>query len=68
MNQEDLEEFFKENHKHFWLLTLYDTHKKLFFEFLKEKNTSKEQIKEMIKLSKEFKRIYPEKFFELSKE
>jgi len=68
MDKEELEEFFEENHKLLWLFTLYHTHRKLFLDFLKEKNTPKDKIDEFIKLSKEFKNLYPEKFLELSQE
>ena len=68
MNQEELEEFFEENHKLLWLLTLYHTHEKLFSDFLKEKDTPLTDIEKMISLSKDFRRIFPAKFLELSKE
>jgi len=68
MNKEEKEEYFKENHKLLWFFTLYHTNKDIFDEFVKEKNMSKEQIKEIIRLSIEFKSIFPEKFDELSKE
>jgi len=62
MNKEEQEEYFRENHKTLWVLTLYDTNINLFFEFVKEKNYPEEQIKEMIRLSKEFKKYILQNF------
>lgn len=68
MDNQELEEFFEENHKLLWLFTLYHTYEKIFLNFLREKNTPEEKINEIIILSKEFKNLYPAKFLELSKE
>ena len=61
-----LEQFFEENHNIFWLFTAYHTTSNLFFDFLKD--TPLIDIKKMITLSKDFRRLYPKKFLELSKE
>ena len=62
----ELKRFFTENGKILWLFTLYHTNNELFFDFLQDKPLT--DIEKMIKLSKDFRRIYPKKFLELSKE
>lgn len=62
------EQFLTEHHKLLWFFTLYHTHKEIFYEYIKEKNIPEKQVKEIIKLSNDFKRLFPNKFLELSKE